>query len=497
MVLKRKKQSILFFLIIPFLISSNIICGNISEEKSKEVLIELPILIPHTSPIQGLNHDDHAELHGWAEQYVDWSFSTLPSQVINVWALEAFDYSLWISGISISGYLLSTASSGSGRFNVPTSGTWYIVFWNDETGSQYTMVSHAATFVGDTRPPSIHIYEPYSSTTIDIGELLTIDWNSINAGGSVKIELFKADSLVTTITSSTSNDGYYQWSIPLNTTAGTDYRVKISSLSTSAYDISDYFEISALPTIFIITPRANASWSMGSSYMIRWNNTETICRIKIDLYRNNTFVINVEDDDMNCGAYPGDDIWRVPSGLTPANDYRLKVYNRDDPDIFAFSDYFEITEARGITITVPNQESLCAQGSEFQIKWTSYGPVGNVMIRLYENVDHEDYIYGIDTYVLIIINSTENDGSFSWSVPEDLPDSTRYFIAIDSIIDYACYDDSQYFTIGPIPSGLSEIPGFELTIISILGLIAVISLSLKLRTKITFRKNERISNKEV
>ena len=35
------------------------------------------------------------------------------------------------------------------------------------------------------------------------------------------------------------------------------------------------------------------------------------------------------------------------------------------------------------------------------------------------------------------------------------------------------------------------------SIISILGLIAVISLSLKLRTKITFRKNERISNKEV
>ena len=483
MVLSKKKKSIMFFLIITILISSNIICG-ISEEKSEEVLNTLPIVMPHTSPIQGLNHDDHAELHGWAEQYIDWSFSTLPTQVINVWALEAFDYSLWTSGMSVSGHLLSTDSSDSGRFNVPTSGTWYIIFWNDETGSQHTIVTHAATFVGDTRPPSIHIYEPYSSTTIDIGELLTIDWNSINAGGLVKIELFKADSLVTTITSSTSNDGYYQWSIPLNTTIGADYRVKISSLSTSAYDYSDYFEISALPTITIITPRANASLSMGSSYMIRWNNTETICHIKIDLYRNNTFIINVEDDDMNCGAFPGDDIWRVPSGLTLANDYRLKVYNRDDPDTFAFSDYFEIAEARGITITVPNQESLYTQGSEIQIKWNSYGPVGNVMIRLLENVDHEDHIYGININVLTIIDNTENNGSFSWTVPEDLPDGTQYFIAVDSIVDLACYDDSQYFTIGPIPPGLSEIPGYELTIISILVLIAVISLSLKIRTKI-------------
>ncbi len=368
---------------------------------------------------------------------------------------------------------------------MPTSGTWYIVFWNDETGSQHTVVSLTATFVGDTRPPSIHIYEPYSSTTIDIGELLTIDWNSINAGSLVKIELFKADSLITTITSSTSNDGYYQWSIPLNTNIGTDYRVKISSLSTSAYEYSDYFEISALPTINIITPLVNASWSIGESYLIRWNNTETICFINIDLYRNNTYILNVVDSSMNCGAYPGDDIWRVPSGLTLANDYRVKVYNRDDPDTYAFSDCFEIAEARGVTITVPNGQSFYAQGSECLIEWNSYGPVGNVMIRLFENVDHEDYIYGIDTYVLTIIDNTENDGSFTWSVPENLPDGSQYFIAVDSIIDYACYDESQYFTIGPVPPGLSEIPGYELTIISILVLLAVFSLSLKIRTKIT------------
>ncbi len=477
----RKKKSILFLLIIAILISSNVICRNISEERSKEALNELPILTPRISPVEGLNHDDHAELHGWAEQYVDWSFSTLPSQVINVWALTAFDYSLWTSGMSVSGDLLSTASSDSGRYYVPSSGTWYIVFWNDEIGSQFTTVSHAATFVGDTRPPSITIYEPYSSTSIDIGEVLTIDWSSINAGGSVKIELFKADSLVTTITSSTSNDGYYQWSIPLNTTIGTDYRVKISSLSSSAYDYSDYFEISALPTITIISPQANVSLSMGSMYTVRWNNTEVICHISIDLYRNNILIINVEDDSFNCGAYPGDDIWTVPSGLTPAKDYCLKVYNRDDPDTYAFSDYFEITEARGITITVPHGGSHFAQGSEYLIEWNSYGPVGNVRIMLYENIDHEDYVYGLDTYVLTIIDNIENNGSFSWTVPEDLPDGNKYFITINSIVDSACSDYSRHFTISPIDS---KIPGFELNVISIFVLIAVIYLNLKIRTKI-------------
>ena len=70
-------------------------------------------------------------------------------------------------------------------------------------------------------------------------------------------------------------------------------------------------------------------------------------------------------------------------------------------------------------------------------------------------------------------------------MPKDLPDSNQYFVSIVSIVDYACNDDSQDFTIGHEILG---IPGYEVTIISILVLIAVISLSLKIRTKIIISK---------
>ena len=148
-----------------------------------------------SSPSKGLNHDDYAEIHGYADQYVTWNFVTNPSQIINVWALDAYQYSLWISGMSVSGYLLSTSSSDSGTFNVPSGETWYIVFWNDEIGSQYTIVTYNANFVGDSRPPSINVNSPYSGASYRAGTNCEIKWSRVNAGSSVKIELFKGGSL--------------------------------------------------------------------------------------------------------------------------------------------------------------------------------------------------------------------------------------------------------------------------------------------------------------
>ena len=58
-------------------------------------------LTPMLSATRPLNPDDYAELHGYADQYVDWSYSTSPNQVISVWALDALQYGIFISGIAL------------------------------------------------------------------------------------------------------------------------------------------------------------------------------------------------------------------------------------------------------------------------------------------------------------------------------------------------------------------------------------------------------------
>ena len=478
-----------FILLSVILCSTYLFFGCLLEYDSDNYMEKGKVENLRLSPAQGLNHDDHAEMHGWAEQHIDWSYTTNPLQVINVWALDATQYIIFNAGSDAFGYLLSTGWSGSGRFDVPSSGIWYIVFWNDEILSQYTIVTYDAVFVGDTRTPSITVNEPVSSSSVRMRGTLNINWSSTNAGISVKIELYKGDTLNTTITPNTANDGYHQWMIPLGNETGVDFRVKVSSLSTSAYDFSDYFEITEAAVITLIYPYSGASLAMDSLYVIQWNNTDEICFIDIDLYRNETFILSVDYSIYNCGTFGGVKYWIVPEGLSPAGDYRLKIYDRDNPGTYIFSGFFEITDPRDIDILKPRTGSTYTQGSEYLIEWESYGPVGDVMLDLYINIEHENYTFGIDVYILTIAENTENDGNFSWVVPEVLPNGNRYFISIVSLVDYYCYDDSALFTIGPTPP--KSIPGFDIILVMISSI--AVALGITSYTQSHFQKKNRKS----
>jgi len=456
--LKSRIQPKLKIFIILSVISSSIFLffGCLQEYDSDKYMEIVQIENLRLSPTQGLNQDDHAEIHGYADQYVDWSFSTLPSQVINVWALDPFQYSLFISGIPASGYLLSTSSSDSGTFNVPEGNTWYIIFWNDEIGSQYTIVTYSANYVGDSRPPSITIYEPYGSYRA--GQTLTIDWSSINAGSTVRIELYKGASLHTTIVSSTGNDGYHQWIIPLDTPPGSDYRVKVSSLSTSANDFSEYFEIRD-PSIFIFyEPQSSSSYSMGSSYNLRYNNTEYVHEINLELYHNDVYELTIVTDENNYGAYRGDYRWWVPLTLIPSKNYKIKISDSDDPNTYGFSDNFEITEPRGFVFINPLTSSKVNPTTNFTIEWEFYGPCYTVRIDLYQDVYNG--VYYVFTHILTISYNTPNDGSFIWLVP-DVPTGNMYMIKIAATIDPGCYEYSEHFSIRS-PESPTTIPSYNI-----------------------------------
>jgi hypothetical protein len=79
---------------------------------------------------------------------------------------------------------------------------------------------------------------------------MKIRWLSTeDVGQNVKIELYKQGLLNRIITSSTLNDGIYNWIIPPDQMTGADYQIKITSLSnTSVYDFSNsYFTIEESP----------------------------------------------------------------------------------------------------------------------------------------------------------------------------------------------------------------------------------------------------------
>ncbi|HEX5791373.1 MAG TPA: InlB B-repeat-containing protein, partial [Luteolibacter sp.] len=80
-----------------------------------------------------------------------------------------------------------------------------------------------------------------------------IRWTS-GMGGNVKIELFKAGALNTTIAGNAGNDGSYVVVLPSSVAAATDYRIKITSVqqpSVSVMSAADFTVIAPSSNIFV------------------------------------------------------------------------------------------------------------------------------------------------------------------------------------------------------------------------------------------------------
>ncbi len=88
--------------------------------------------------------------------------------------------------------------------------------------------------------PGITVTTPNGGESYQAGTTQTLQWTYTgDPGASVKIELFKGGVFNSTIAASVSTgtlcSGTYAWTIPLSQTTGTDYRIRITSTSNSAY----------------------------------------------------------------------------------------------------------------------------------------------------------------------------------------------------------------------------------------------------------------------
>lgn len=78
---------------------------------------------------------------------------------------------------------------------------------------------------------SLILLSPGARSVAFTGDLLQIDWTSTGAINSVRIELYKAETLIRTIRPATANDGTLTWSMPSSLTFGVDYNIRITDRS--------------------------------------------------------------------------------------------------------------------------------------------------------------------------------------------------------------------------------------------------------------------------
>jgi hypothetical protein len=159
-----------------------------------------------------------------------WSSSGSPGAYVKIELMK--------SGVLNKVIASSTANDGSYSWTIPstqTLGTDYKIRITSTSNAAITDSSNSnfAIVAG-----TLTVTSPNGGESWKRGTVHTITWSKSGSLGSyVKIELLKGGVVNRVITSSTANDGSYSWTIPSTQTAGTDYKIRITSTTYSS--ISD------------------------------------------------------------------------------------------------------------------------------------------------------------------------------------------------------------------------------------------------------------------
>lgn len=398
-------------------------------------------------------------ISGYFKSWVD-------SDSIDFFICDDANYATWASGGGATVYWLreNYISASWGPFTIPSAGIWHCVYSARDEPDTVTISAYMNLVVAKT----ITVTSPTGASSWETGYSYYIYWDSTGSISNVKIELYKGGSLTTTISSSTTNDGVYYWTVPYSiTNYGTDYRIRITSTSDPGiYDYSSYFEIVVTPTLTVTAPTSSSSWEPSSSHYIYWTWTGSISSVVIELYKGINLAFTVSPSTTNDGSF----YWAIPPSTNTGTDYRIKIISSSDAGVYDYSSYFSI-EYASITVTSPTMDSIWETDSYLYLSWTSTGSISNVIIELYQG----------DSYVTTISATTSNDGNQIWRIPASSVAGTNYRVKITSSSDADIYGYSAYFEIKRSPS----IPGFD-WIFLVMGILTIVSIILNQYKKAEF-----------
>jgi hypothetical protein len=282
-------------------------------------------------------------------------------------------------------------------------------------------------------PLSLNINTPNSASSWEIGSTHSINWTLTGIMPRVKIELYKEDLFVSLITGNVRSDREFSWKIPSGLEESTKYQIKISDrYNPTIFNFSDYFEIFIPRSLTITSPSSTSSWETGTTHSVNWASTGSITNVKIELYKEGVFFMDIIASTPNDGSYS----WTIPTGLTDSNLYQINIADVTNPATNDVSDEFEIFNP-SLTINTPESDTAWETGTSQYITWTSRGTISNVKIELYKG----------GVFELEIAASTPNDGSYSWNIPTGLTDSNLYQINIADVTNPTIDDVSDGFEI--------------------------------------------------
>ncbi len=224
--------------------------------------------------------------------------------------------------------------------------------------------------------------------------------------------------------------------------------VKLTGFQQNALNKLDFYSCTweyyyTPDSLSITTPDSSDSWETGTTHTINWTSTYSITDVLIELYWKGTLNATIQVL-LTTGHIRGSYLWTIPSGLANSTLYQIKITDVSNSSIYDHSDYFEIytLPSSGNSITVTNPTGLVAweTSTTNTINWTSTYSITDVLIELY-------WKGTLNATIQVLLTTGHIRGSYLWTIPSGLANSTLYQIKITDVSNPSIYDFSDYFEI--------------------------------------------------
>ena len=294
-------------------------------------------------------------------------------------------------------------------------------------------------------PCDITVQQPNGGEAWLEGSWQDIRWTSQNTSGTVALYYsLNGGSNWATISSGTSDDGYYQWHVPMVSSDHTNCLIRIEDANDAGcYDTSDRaFTILDNPpcSITVLEPNGGEEWLENTGYDIRWQSEHTSGTVQIHFSSDggnswSTITSSTADD----GVY----WWRTLQVNADLTRCRIRVRDANDFGCQDMSDgNFTIKNVSPLLLYIPNGHEAWLPGTKHDISWKPENPAGTV--KLEYSTDG-----GASWYV--IANNTPDDGCYSWTIP--MVNTSMARVRVTSLLTPSNSDMSDAnFTIGGCPA---------------------------------------------
>lgn len=186
-----------------------------------------------------------------------------------------------------------------------------LVLFGDPTISPYSCMSL----------PFVQMTSPNGGERWERDRTFQVTWLEY-VEGDVKIDLLKGTSLFQTLISAIPADSSLSWNIPANFELGTDYKIKIYSLTndTCIDESDDFFSIEEKSNLAVTWPNGGETLEKDTEYELKWDDNIP-GQVTIDLLKNTSVYTNIVASTESDGAY----IWKVPEQVISGTEYKVRV----------------------------------------------------------------------------------------------------------------------------------------------------------------------------